>query len=108
MIILWLAAVIFCGCAEESKIQVIPNGSTRVHALDAGQIVLLMERAGFNDEQIVESGTDLRNALSFAGSAQIKIHDMVEAIFVINDSYIYVTSRKSGNFIYSLKKKKFI
>jgi len=63
-----------------------------------------MRRAGFSDEQILELGTQLRNALFLSGAVQIKQGNIVEAIFAINDNKVYVSARLRGNFIYNLQK----
>jgi hypothetical protein len=90
------------GCMD-NRARVLPVSNFEVAALNADDVVRVMQRAGFSDEQILELGTDLRNALSQSGTAQIKVEDAVEAIFTVRGDYIYGTSRLRGSFIYDRK-----
>lgn len=89
---------------NKSQFQVIPVGSQDVAELSADDIVIVMRRVGFSDEQIVELGTQLRDGLLLSGAAQISRNDIVEAIFVIRDDKVHITARLRGNFIYDLQK----
>jgi len=62
-----------------------------------------MRRAGFSDMQILQFGTEVRNALSQSGAAQIKVRRKVEAVFAIKGDSVYITTRLRGNFIYNVK-----
>jgi hypothetical protein len=62
-----------------------------------------MRQAGFSDNQILEHGTDLHNALSREGAAQIRIRKNPEAVFAINGDAVYISTRLRGNFIYNVK-----
>jgi hypothetical protein len=62
-----------------------------------------MRRAGFSDSHILEYGTDLHDALSQEGAAQIKIRRNLEAVFAINGDAVYISTRLRGNFIYNVK-----
>lgn len=101
-IVLSLVALNVVGCANTAH-QVIPAGNRQVAALSADDIVQVMQRAGFSDEQILELGTDLRNGLALSGAAQIKVDDKVEAIFAVNGDYVHFSSRLRGSFIYDVK-----
>jgi len=96
------------GCVStrggKSGFAVVPVSSRDVAALSSDDVVRVMRRAGFSDEQILELGTQLRDALLLSGAAQIKQGNIVEAIFAINDNNVYVTARLRGNFIYDLQK----
>ena len=101
------------GCAstdssDSTRFEVIPVGSRDVAALGSNDIVRLMRRAGFSDEQILELGTQVRNALLMSGAVEVKQGKVVEAIFAINDNYVYITARLRGNFIYNLEKGSWI
>jgi len=89
---------------KSTKFQVVPVSSQDVAALSADDIVRVMRRAGFSDGQVLELGTQLRNALLLSGAVQIKQDSIVEAIFAINDNKVYVSARLRGNFIYDLQK----
>ena len=75
--------------------------------LSADDVVRVMWRAGFSDDQVLELGTDLRNSLAYTGAAQIVIGERVEAVFGMDGDYLYVASRMRGSFIYDLGKRDF-
>jgi len=109
---LWLAlpflffGVVGCASTRSSKsgFAVVPVSSQDVAALSSDDVVRVMRRAGFSDEQILQLGTEVRNALLLSGAVQIKQGNIVEAIFAINNNNVYVTARLRGNFIYDLQK----
>jgi len=115
--VLCLLSSVFCvlcsGCAStdnssSTKFQVISVSSRDVAVLSADDIVRVMRRAGFSDEQILELGTRLRNALLQSGAVEIKQGKMIEAIFAVNSNNVFITTRLRGNFIYNLEKASFI
>lgn len=104
--VLLLLALGVVGCAPPGahmRIQVIPMSNREVITLSADDIVQVMRRAGFSDEQILEHGTDLHNGLAQSGAAQLKVGDRVEAIFAVHSNYVYISTRLRGNFIYDVK-----
>jgi hypothetical protein len=103
IVALLLVALCVVGCAQ-TRLNVIPLSNQYVAALSADDIVQLMRRAGFSNEQILELGTDLRNGLALSGAAQLKVGDKVEAIFAVHGDYVYITTRLRGSFIYDVKK----
>jgi len=110
MIILTLLALVALGiggCAHSSEtgIRVIPLSNRSVLALNPDDVVEVMKRAGFSNNQILEYGTDLRNGLAESGAVQIKIGKKVEAVFAINldeGNCVYISTRLRGNFIYDV------
>ncbi len=104
--LLALLALGAVGCARNSTgIRVVPMGNRHVLALSPDDVIELMRRAGFSNNQIMEYGTDLRNGLAESGAVQIKIGKKVEAVFAINlndGDYVYISTRLRGNFIYSI------
>lgn len=83
---------------------VIPFSNQDVVELTADDVVQLMRRAGFSDEQILELGTDLRNGLFHSGAAQVKRRDTLEAVFAVHGDYVFITTRLRGTFIYDVKR----
>ena len=82
-----------------AKVITLPNNKD-VIALSADNVVTLMRRAGFSDQQILDLGTDLRNALATEGAAQVQVKDKVEAIFAVSGSQVHVSSYQRGSFIF--------
>ena len=72
-----------------------------VVALSANDIVSVMRKAGFSNEQTLELGTDLRNALASSGAAQIQVGKVVETIFAVRGNYLHVSSYRRGSFIFN-------
>jgi hypothetical protein len=102
IVLLFLALLAFgtVSCAHRS-LQVIPIRSQNVLTLSSDDVVRIMRRAGFSDEQILEYGTHLHDALSQSGAAQVKTKRGVKAVFAIKEDSVYISSRY-GNFIYNV------
>jgi len=104
--LLALLALGAVGCAHQSTgIRVVPLSNRDVLALTPDDIVVVMRRAGFSDNQILEYGTDLRNGLAESGAVQIKVGKKVEAVFAVNlnnGDCVYISTRLRGNFIYNV------
>jgi hypothetical protein len=94
------------GCARRAAgIQIIPLSSSSVLALGADDLIEIMRRAGFSDEQILEYGPEVRDGLAQSGAVQVRVNDRVELVMAINrdrgDS-VYISSASRGNFIYNV------
>jgi len=101
-LLLSLLAFGVVSCAQRG-FEVIPLNHQEVLTLSSDDIVRVMRRAGFSDNQILEYGTDLHDALSRSGAAQIKIDKRLQAVFAINGDSVYISTRLRGNFIYNVK-----
>jgi hypothetical protein len=104
--LLALLALGAVGCARDSTgIRVVPMSNRNVLALNPADVVEVMRRSGFSDNQILEYGTDLRNGLAESGAVQIRIGKKVEAVFAINlndGDCVFISTRLRGNFIYNV------
>ena len=98
--LLLMIGLIGCTYVRQS-VRPLPNRG--VAALDADAIVLVMQRAGFSDQQILDLGTDLRNTLAVQGAAQIRVGKKTEAIFAVHGHYVHVSSCQRGSFIYNVE-----
>lgn len=106
--LLLLPALLPAGCATtQSRGRVDPLPSQQVIALSSDDIVRVMRRAGFSDEQIIDLGTDVRNALASTGASQVRVGKKVEAIFAVDGDCLHGTSRLRGSFIYDMKTSRF-
>lgn len=104
LLLLMLLAFGLTGCAHQNTgIQIIPVSNREVLALNADDVVQIMRRAGFSDNQIMQYGTDLRNGLAQSGAVEIRINKKVEAVFAVNGDSIYISTRLRGNFIYNIR-----
>jgi len=105
-LLLTLLAFGIVSCAAYRGFEVVPlryQEKQDVLTLSSDDVVRVMRRAGFSDDQIWEYGTDLYNSLSRVGAAQIKINKRLEAVFAINGDAVYISSRLTGNSIYNVK-----
>ncbi len=102
-LLLTLLAFGVVSCAANRGLEIVPINNQDVLTLSSDDIVRVMRRAGFSDNQILEYGTDLHSALSREGAAQIKIRRNPEAVFAINGDAVYISTRLRGNFIYNVK-----
>jgi hypothetical protein len=106
IIILLLLTFSVVGCANtaaHTRFQVIPLSNQNAADLSTEDIIQVMQRAGFSNEQILELGPDLRDGLSTSGAAQVKVGDKVEVIFAVHSDCVYISTRLRGNFIYNMK-----
>lgn len=98
-----LAAVALAGCQTlDQSAWVQPVTNAEVVALDADDVVRIMQRAGFSDRQVLDLGTDVRNALAVSGSAKVRVGEKVEAIFAAVGRTVQATTRRRGGFIYNV------
>jgi len=102
-LLLTLLAFGVVSCAAHRGLDILPLRNQNVLTLSSDDIVRVMRRAGFSDNQILEYGTDLHSALAHSGAAQIKVKKNLEAVFAINGDAVYISTRLRGNFIYNVK-----
>ncbi len=105
-LVLLLLTLAMIGCARRATgIQIIPLSSNSVLALSTDDLIEVMRRAGFSDEQILEHGPDVYDGLAQSGAVQVRIGKRVEAVFAINrdrGDCVYISTRLRGNFIYNV------
>ena len=102
-LLLTLLAFGLGGCTGSRGFEIFPLNNHNVLTLSSDDIVRVMRRAGFSDNQILQYGEDLYLALAQYGAAQIKIRRRLEAVFAINGDAVYISSRVTGNSIYNTK-----
>jgi len=102
---LLLALMVFgaVGCAPR-RMEVVPLRYQDVLELSSDDIVRVMRQAGFSNDQILEHGADLHDALAHSGAAQITTGrgGRRVAVFAINGDAVYISSRMAGNSIYNV------
>jgi hypothetical protein len=104
---IWLSLLVMAlslaGCAYTSGgIVIEPLHNRSVLNIGADNVVDIMRAAGFSDEQIIEHGTAVRDALAQTGAVQIHVNRRVEAIFAVKDQDIYISTGLRGLFIYNI------
>jgi hypothetical protein len=78
--------------------QVTPITVGDAAAVPAYVLASAMLRAGFTEDQVLNRGVALRDALATSGGAQVRDSDLVLALFSVHDNVLYVTSRTGGTF----------
>jgi hypothetical protein len=103
IVLLLIILIGFAGCAQRGfRIEPLSNHDTAYLSLK--DIVGLMLRAGFPDDQIHLYGSDLRDVLAKSGAARVYNKNVEEATFTVDDDCVYVISKSKGVFIYNLRK----
>ena len=105
----WLMAafvITVAGCGQKtanSRLQLVPLSNQHAVDLSVSDVIEIMRRTGFSDEQIAEFGKKMRDGLSLSGATQLKVGDNVEAIFAVRKDCVYITTRMRGSFIYNVR-----
>ena len=102
LLLMLLSAVLFIPGCGDKPLRVVPVPSRSVLALSPDDIIQVMSRAGFSDEQIIEFGPVIRKGLLNSGAVQIRQGDTVEAVFAVQGEFVYVSTRMRGSFIYNV------
>jgi len=90
----------------KSQFRVVAKKNLSIAVLRPADVVRIMRRVGFADEQILELGTDLANALRFSGAAEVFYRKDKLAIFVSDGDFLRIRSRV-GAFDYQISTGQF-
>lgn len=94
---------------KETTLRIVPMSNREVaRRLNADDILRIMQRVGFSDQQILDLGTDLYNSLRMAGAAKIYNGERLEMIFLVNNQQVQIQSSARGTFFYDLAKGRFV
>ena len=93
---------------QSQQLRVVPKQGQDTAKLGADHIVRLLQRLGFSDDQILELGTDLHNALWFAGAAQVYYGKHTEAILWVTGDQVQIRSPARGTFVYDVPRARFV
>lgn len=102
LLVLLTAVASISGCGDE-PLKIVPVPSRNVLALTPNDIIQVMSRAGFSDDQIIEFGPLVRKGLLNSGAVQVRQGDTVEALFAVQADFVYVSTRMRGSFVYNVK-----
>jgi len=93
---------------QYGSIRIVAQANREVADLSPDDVVKIMRRIGFTDQQILELGTDLHDAMFTSGAVRVLDRDETEAIARINGMQVYIGSRTRGNFVYDLGYGQFV
>lgn len=104
VVLLALLASGVVGCMSYDRgFEVVPVSNRNVISLSPDDVVQIMRRAGFSNDQILDLGTAVHNGMLSSGAVQIKLNNKVEVVFAANGDDVYIGTRLRGNFIYNVK-----
>jgi len=89
-----------------AKLQVVPRGGGQAANVTADDVVKVLRQVGFANEQIVDFGPLLYEALRSSGAAAMVSGKQTEVLFAVSDGYVWVQSRTQGSFIYDIEDHK--
>jgi hypothetical protein len=92
---------------NSEELRIVAKSNREVARLSPDDIVCIMQRVGFSDDQILDLGTDLHNALLLSGGAEVYYGKGLEMIFAVNNQQVQIQSRSRGTFVYDIAKKRF-
>jgi hypothetical protein len=84
------------------------NNREVARTLNADDIVRIMQRVGFSDQQILDLGPDLYNALRRSGAANVYSGERLEMIMAVNNQQVQIQSTARGTFFYDLARGRFV
>lgn len=93
--------MILGGCMR-SGIKVVPVPSQDVLTLTPDEVVIILQRIGFSNEQIKKHAWPVRDGLARSGAVRILVDGTAEAGFAIKGDEIFISSRSRGQFIYNI------
>jgi hypothetical protein len=96
------------GSKKSEELRIIAKSNKEVARLRPDDVVGIMQRVGFSDDQILNLGTDLYNALLLSGGAEMYYGKGLEMIFAVNNQQVQIQSRSRGTFVYDIAKKRFV
>ena len=93
---------------QQGAVRIEPQAGREVADLSPDDVIQIMRRIGFTDAQILDMGTDMRDALRMAGGARVIVREEVEALVSVSGMRVHVGSRTRGNFTYDLGSGQFV
>jgi len=93
---------------NQQGLYIVARSGREVAKLRPDDIVRIMQRVGFSDDQILDLGTDLYNALLLSGAADVYYGKSHEMIFAVNNQQVQIQSRSRGSFLYDVANGRFV
>jgi hypothetical protein len=96
--------------SSSAGLEIVPKNNRYALTVSpsADDIVTMMAKIGFPEDQILTLGESLRNALATQGGAEVRRGKEVGAIFAAyqNDT-VFISTRRGGTYIYDLRNGRF-
>jgi hypothetical protein len=91
-----------------SALRIVARSGHEVIRLSPDDVVRIMQRVGFSDDQILDLGPDLYNALLLSGAAEVFYGKRTEMIFIVSSRQVQIQSRSRGTFVYDVLAQQFV
>jgi hypothetical protein len=89
-------------------LRIVARSGREVVRLSPDDVVRIMQRVGFSDDQILNLGPDLYNALLVSGAAEVLYGKRTEMIIVVGNRQVRIQSRSRGTFVYDVLMQQFV
>jgi hypothetical protein len=89
-------------------LRIVARSGREVVRLSPDDVIRIMQRVGFSDDQILELGPDLYNALLQSGAAEVFYGKRTEMIFVVSNRQVRIQSHSRGTFVYDVLMQQFV
>ncbi len=89
-------------------LRIVPVSNREAARLSPEDIIRIMQRVGFSNDQILELGTDLRQALLLSGGAELFYGKRLEMLLAVNNQQVQIQSRTRGTFVYDVIMQRFV
>ncbi len=96
-----LLPMILSGCMR-SGIKIVPVPSQDILELMPDEVILILQRIGFSNDQIREYGWPVREGLARSGAVRIMVDGAAEAGLAIKGDEVFINSRSRGMHIYNI------
>jgi hypothetical protein len=91
-----------------NELRIVARSGREVVRLSPDDVIRIMQRVGFSDDQILDLGPDLYNALLQAGAAEVLYGKHTEMIFAVSNRQVRIQSRTRGTFVYDVLMQQFV
>ena len=88
--------------ASTSPLRIEAVTNSEVAMLNSDDVVRVAKRIGFTDQEVLDFGIDLRNALYLSGGARVLVRGNVEALLQVQGGDIWIQSVTYGSHVYDL------
>ncbi len=91
-----------------NELRIVARSGREVVRLRPDDVIRIMQHVGFSDDQILDLGPDLYNALLTSGAAEVFYGKRTEMIFAVSSRQVRIQSRTRGTFIYDVLMQDFV